>query len=89
MRYKVFGHTTVTVTTEVNADSSADALIKASEELDSLIAYTGNGGMDKLLGVEGDCDTASADESIEWNDYEELGPDEDDEDDEYEESEDD
>jgi len=76
MRYRVFGHTTVTGTTEVNADSPEDALIKAGYKLDSLVAYSGNGGMDKLLGVEGECDSVSADESIEWDDYEELGPDE-------------
>ena len=81
MRYRVYGHTTVTVTTEVNASSPEEAMRIAKEELDSLSsAYGGNDGVDKLVGVDGYYDTATADEGIEWDDYEELEPDEDDED---------
>ena len=83
MRYRVYGHTTVVVTTEVNAESPEEALEKAGEKLDSLIPYGGNGGTDKLIGLDGDCDTVAADESIEWDDCEVIDPEDyDDEDDE-------
>lgn len=77
--YRVFGHTSVTVTIEVNAKSEEEAYEKAREELDSLTAYFGNGGTDKLVGVDGYNESSvSADEEIEYDDIELLGPAEDD-----------
>lgn len=83
MRYRVYGHTTVVVVTEVNAESEAEAYKKASKKLSGLGAYCGNGGTDKLIGVEGGYDSVSADENITYDDIELLGEtDEDDDEDE-------
>ena len=54
MKYRVFGHTTVTVTIEVSADNKKDALEVAFDQLTNLTAFAGNGGFDKLVGVYGD-----------------------------------
>jgi hypothetical protein len=70
--YRVFGHTVVTVTTVVTAKSESEAYKKASEKLPSLTAYGGNGGTDKLVGVEDENDTVAADENIVYDDIERL-----------------
>lgn len=78
-KYRVSGHTSVTVTIEVNAKSEEEAYEKALEELDSLTAYCGNGGTDKIVGVDGYNESSvSADETIEYDDIELLGPADDD-----------
>ena len=82
MKYRVFGHTTVTVTIEVSADNKKDALEVAFDQLTNLIAFAGNGGYDKLVGVYGDDESIAADEEIVYDDAELIGPDDpDDEDD--------
>jgi len=75
MRYKVYGHTTVSIVTEVEADSEGEALEVACGELDSLIPYVGNGGSDKLIGVDGENDTVGADDCIQWTSAEEVDDD--------------
>ena len=75
MRYRVFGHTTVTVTVEVTADSEADAYETALNDLNSLTAYAGNGGMDQLIGVDSEEQTVHADEEIVYDDIELLSSD--------------
>ena len=50
--FRVFGHTTVNVMTVVYGKDEDDALAKASNKLDMLTAYCGNGGLDKLVGVD-------------------------------------
>jgi len=82
-KYRVFGHTTVTVTVEVEADTEEDAYRAANEQLAGLSSFLGNGGDDKLIGVEEPDQTVAADEDIVYDDYELL----DDEDD-FEEDED-
>ena len=77
MKYRVYGHTTVNVTIEVMADSAEEAISEACGELNGLIPYVGNGGTDKLVGVDGDCASVSADDEIQWTSAEELGSDED------------
>jgi hypothetical protein len=79
-KYRVCGHTTVTVVVEVVAESEAKAYEKASDELCNLDAYVGNGGTDKLIGVYGDGQSVSADEEIVYDDIERLGRAEDEED---------
>lgn len=83
-KYRVFGHTSVNVIIEVVAENEAAAYKKAAKELNSLEAYVGNGGYDKLIGVYGDDRSVETDESIDYDDIEDLGPapDEDDEEDE-------
>ena len=66
--YRVFGHTTVTVVTEVIADNETEAYEKAVNDLFDLDSYAGNGGTDKLIGVSGDCQSVAADEEITYDD---------------------
>lgn len=72
-KYRVFGHTTVNVVIEVNAATGEAAYDVAFNERDSLTAYAGNGGTDKLIGVDEDESSVSADEQIEYDDIEFLG----------------
>ncbi|MPN15540.1 hypothetical protein SDC9_162874 [bioreactor metagenome] len=69
-KYRVCGHTTVTVTIEVMADSEDEAYDIAKNELCSLTPYGGNGGTNKLVGVDGDNEDVDADEDIEYDDIE-------------------
>jgi len=75
MKFRVTGKTTVEVTIEVEADSIEHAKEVAYDELCGLQCYVGNGGMDKLIGVDGETETVSADGEIEWTDAEELDED--------------
>ena len=72
--YRVYGHTPVTVAVDVTAYSEKEAYEKAAEELGSLMAFSGNGGLDKLVGVNEPNQSVSADEEIEYDDVEVLGP---------------
>ena len=69
-KYRVYGTTTVTVTKEVWAANEEEACEKAYSQLDSLTAYCGNGGIDKLIGVDGYDESVDADGMIEYNDVE-------------------
>ena len=71
-KYRVYGTTVVTVCKEVWANNEDEAIDKASNQLDSLTAYCGNFGYDKLVGVDGDGESVDADGYIEWNDTEML-----------------
>lgn len=71
-KYRVCGVTEVTVYKEVWANNEDEAMEKASEQLSSLTEYCGNGGYDKLIGVEGDDESVFSDGYIEWNDTELL-----------------
>lgn len=68
MKYTVFGHTTVVVSTQVNADSREEAIKKAQKQFKGINAYIGNGGTDKLIGVDHENDTIAADEPVEFDD---------------------
>lgn len=68
MEYRVYGHATVTVSTLVEADSEEEAIEKANQEFGGIASYCGNGGTDKLIGVEGEYDTIETDESVEFDD---------------------
>lgn len=71
-KYRVYGTATVTVTKEVWANDEDEALEKAYDALPYLTAYCGNGGGDKLIGVEGYNETVEAFDDIEYNDTQEL-----------------
>ena len=71
-KYRVCGTTTVTVYKEVWANNEEDACEKAYNELDSLTEYCGNGGIDKLIGVDGHDESVSADDFIHYDDVEIL-----------------
>lgn len=71
-KYRVYGMVTVNVTKEVWANSEDEAREKAYDQLPSLTAYCGNGGYDKLVGVDGDDETIETFEDIEYDDVKEL-----------------
>ena len=71
-KYRVRGTTVVTVTKEVWASNEDEAYNKAFNQLDSLTAFCGNGGIDKLVGVYGDDESVDADGTIEYDDIEVL-----------------
>lgn len=72
-RYRVFGRTEVVVVIEVDAESEAEAYEIAYDEVPSLQTYSGNGGVDKLIGVDGENDSVSVDNEIIYDDIECLG----------------
>lgn len=71
-KYRVCGTTTVTVYKEVWANDEDDAYRKAERELNSLTEYCGNGGYDKLIGVDGSDESVSVYDDIHYDDIEEL-----------------
>jgi hypothetical protein len=71
-KYRVMGITTVSVYKEVWANSESEAYDKAATELSSLTEYCGNGGTDKLIGVDGSDESVVADGYVEYNDIEVL-----------------
>lgn len=73
--YRVYGHTSVNVIIEVEADSEEEAYKKANETRCCLESYVGNGGMDKLVGVDGDDESVAVDENIYYDDIELLSED--------------
>lgn len=84
-KYRVYGHTTVTVVIDVFADNEEDAKETAYAQRDSLTAYCGNGGVDKLIGVDNDEESVITDSDIDYDDAEYIGlfdEDEDEDDDE-------
>lgn len=66
-KYVVLGNTQVTVSITVEANSKDEAYKKARKQFKGIQDYVGNGGTDKLIGVEGDC-TIAADEPVVWDD---------------------
>jgi hypothetical protein len=71
-KYKVSGTVTVVVTKEVWANSEDEAQEKAYNQLPCLTAYCGNGGYDKLVGVEDDGESVDVFEDIVYDEVEEL-----------------
>jgi hypothetical protein len=71
-KYKVYGTVTVCVTKEVWANSEDEAREKAYDQLSCLTAYCGNGGGDKLVGVDGDDESVDTFDDIEYTDAEEV-----------------
>jgi hypothetical protein len=71
-KYKVYGTVTVCVTKEVWANNEDEAREKAYDQLSCLTAYCGNGGGDKLVGVDGDDESVDTFEDIAYDEVEEL-----------------
>lgn len=69
-KFKVMGTVEVTVYKEVWANCEEEAYNKAYRQLDTLTEYCGNGGYDKLVGVEEEGESVAADGIIEYNDIE-------------------
>lgn len=71
-KYIVKGCVTVEVSKEVWAYNEEDAIDKARDQLSSLTAYCGNGGCDKLVGVDGDGESVDIYEDIDYESAEEI-----------------
>jgi hypothetical protein len=72
-KYAVHGVVEVEVIKEVWAHSEEEAYEKAANQLTSLTEYCGNGGYDKLIGVEEDGESVSTcSNEIDYNDIELL-----------------
>ena len=71
-KYKVTGTTMVTVYKEVWANSEDEAYEKAHDELPSLEEYCGNGGWNKLVGVEGEDETVEVFDEINYDEIIEI-----------------
>ncbi len=56
MKYRVIGTIQVSVGIIVEAENEDDAIQKAYKEFGGVTGYCGNGGTDKLIGVDGDTD---------------------------------
>lgn len=69
-KYRVTGTTTVTVVKEVWANNEDEAYDRAQNELDSLTEYCGNGGYDKLIGVDGEDESVAVYDSICYDEIE-------------------
>ena len=71
-KYIVKGSVTVEVSKEVWAYNEEDAIDKARDQLSILTAYCGNGGCDKLVGVDGDGESVDIYEDIDYESAEEI-----------------
>lgn len=72
-KYRVLGVIEVVVTKEVWAHSEEEAYAKAANQLSTLESYLGNGGSDKLIGVDGSDESVDTfGNTIEYNDIEVL-----------------
>lgn len=71
MLYRVFGHTQITVSTVVEAESEEEAIEIAEQSFEGVSSYAGNGGDDKLIGVEGENETIAADGDVVFDDAQE------------------
>ena len=69
-KYKVYGTVTVSVTKEVWANNEDEAYDRAQNELDTLTEYCGNGGYDKLIGVDGEDESVAVYDSICYDEIE-------------------
>lgn len=74
-KYAVYGKVTAFVCVELEAEDMKDAIKRAYDECSSVMAFVGNGGTDKIIGV---CDTDSAtvsincDDDVEYTEAEEI-----------------
>jgi hypothetical protein len=69
-KFKVCGTVNVIVTKEVWACSEEQAMEKAYDKLSYLTAYCGNGGYDKLIGVDGKDESVDIHDDIYYDDAE-------------------
>jgi hypothetical protein len=65
-KFNVTGTVTITVEKEVYAISEEAAIDIASDELQYLTSYVGNGGYNKLIGVDGEGESVDPDGEIQW-----------------------
>lgn len=71
-KFRVMGTTVVTVYKEVWANGEDEAMGKAESQLVCLTEYGGNGGWDKLIGVDNSDESVEVGDNIKWSDVEEI-----------------
>lgn len=67
-KYRVYGNYTITIWKEVIANDEDEARELAEDTFSGITEYCGNGGIDKLVGVESDDEGVSADGYAEFGD---------------------
>ena len=68
-KYKVYGTYTITIAKEVWANDEDEAVDKAAATFGGITEYCGNGGYDKLLGVDNDDESVAADGTEDWGEW--------------------
>ena len=74
MKYRVLGHTTVTVSCVVSSReklAEKELFERAKAQFGGIRSYGGNGGDMKLIGAVHPNETIAADEAVEFDDYRE------------------
>lgn len=71
-KYIVTGKVTAFITVEIEAESKEEAIEMAYEECSGPMSFVGNGGYDKLIGVDGDNVSISCDDEVEYTEVEEI-----------------
>lgn len=71
-KYIVTGKVTAFITVEIEAESKEEAIEMAYEECSGPTSFVGNGGYDKLIGVDGDNVSISCDDEVEYTEVEEI-----------------
>lgn len=72
MKYRIMGHTTVTVSCVIDTKetlSPEEQFKRAQEQFGGIKPYGGNGGAMKLIGVSGEQETIAADDSVMFDDW--------------------
>lgn len=67
-KYTVMGNVECTLSIDVWAYDDEDPLKIAAKNFNGVRSYAGNGGTDKLVGVEGDGESIQCDEEPVWDD---------------------
>lgn len=69
MKYDVHGTVPVVVHITVEAENGDQAMEIAAQKFKGIHEYMGNGGSDKLIGVEGKNESITIDGEVEFDDY--------------------
>ena len=71
-KYIVTGKVTAFITVEIEAESKEEAIEMAYEECSGPTSFVGNGGYDKVIGVDGENVSISCDDEVEYTEVEEI-----------------
>ena len=69
MKYDVHGTVPVVVHITVEAENGEQAMERATQKFKGVHEYMGNGGSDKLIGVEGKNESITIEGEVEFDDY--------------------
>lgn len=71
-KYRVTGEITAEIAIVIEAKDEEDALDKAEKEFGGVQSFVGNGGMDKLIGVDGYEESIEITSDVEFDRVEKL-----------------